>query len=558
MTKTGAQIIIECLLEQGVDTVFGIPGGTVLNIHDALYEYKDRIKHILTSHEQGASHSADGYARTTGKVGVCIATSGPGATNLVTGIATAYMDSIPMVAITGNVPVPLLGRDSFQEIDITGITMPITKHNYIVKDVTKLADTIREAFKIAREGRPGPVLIDIPRDITIASAEYEHTVQDCSVQYENNFTTKDISTMNKLILESNRPVIFAGGGVISSNASNELIEFANKISAPVTLSFMGLGAFPADNPLFLGMLGMHGTLSAANAVKHCDLLIAIGTRFSDRVIGNKTLFANNAKILHIDIDPAEINKNINVYKCILGNVKSILEILNTKVKPKKNLDWNRTVKGYKEKYSHEKINPNEIMPKKILEKLNELILAEDIVVTDVGQHQMWTAQFFSFLKPRTFISSGGLGTMGFGMGAAMGAKIAFPNKKVVLISGDGSFHMNLNEIATAVTNNINIVVIVMNNGVLGMVRQWQKVFFDSRYSNTTLNRKTDFVKLAQAFGAKGLRINNDSEIESVLKDALNSNCPVIIDCIIPINDNVLPMIPPGKTLEDVITTINYD
>lgn len=556
MTKTGAQIVIECLLEQGVDTVFGFPGGTIINVYDALYEYKDKINHILTSHEQGASHAADGYARATGKVGVVIATSGPGSTNLVTGIANAYMDSIPMVAITGNVPVPLLGRDSFQEVDITGITMPITKHNYIVKDITKLADTIRAAFKIAREGRPGPVLVDIPRDITMASTEYEFCVQDTKVQYEDDFTSDDINLMSKLIAESKSPVIFAGGGVIASNASSELYELAKKIDAPVALSFMGLGAFPADEPLFLGMLGMHGTLTAANAVKHCDLLIAIGTRFSDRVIGNRTLFANNAKILHIDIDPAEINKNINVYKCIMGNVRTILQQLNAKVKPKKNEEWEKTIEGYKEKYAHNKINTSDIMAKKVLKKLRTLISAEDIIATDVGQHQMWTAQFFPFLKPRTFLSSGGLGTMGFGMGAAMGAKVAYPNKKVVLISGDGSFHMNLNEIATAVTNKINIVVIVMNNGVLGMVRQWQKVFFENRYSNTTLNRKTDYVKLAEAFGAKGMRIHNESEIEKVLKEALSSNCPVIIDCIVPKNDNVLPMIPPGKTIEDVITSID--
>lgn len=556
MIKSGAQIVIECLLEQGVDTVFGFPGGQIIDVYDALYEYKDRVKHILTSHEQGAAHAADGYARATGKVGVVIATSGPGATNLVTGIANAYMDSIPLVAITGNVPVPLLGRDSFQEIDITGVTMPITKHNYIVKDIKDLARIIREAFYVAREGRPGPVLVDIPRDIAMGKTEFEFIAQSTVKIFDSHIDKEQIEVFAKHIAECKAPVIFAGGGIISSDASKELEELSAKIDAPVTLSFMGLGALSSENPKYLGMLGMHGTLVANNAVKHCDLLIAVGTRFSDRVTGNKSLFAKNAKILHIDIDPAEINKNINTYECIIGDVKSVLKELIKAVEAKKNAEWEEEIDTYKEKYAHLKLKHSDIMPKKVLAKIRELTGEDDIITTEVGQHQMWTAQYFNFKKPRTFISSGGLGTMGFGLGAAIGSKLGKPQSKVVCISGDGSFHMNLNEIATAVTYQIPIVIVVMNNGVLGMVRQWQKVLFEKRFSNTTLNRKTDFVKLAEAFGAKGLRIKDESDIEKVLKEALSSDIPVVIDCIIPSDDNVLPMIPAGKSLEDVITVID--
>lgn len=556
MKKTGAQIIIECLMEQGVDTVFGFPGGQIINVYDALYEYRDEVTHILTSHEQGAAHAADGYARATGKVGVCMATSGPGATNLVTGIANAYMDSIPMVAITGNVPVSLLGRDSFQEIDITGVTMPITKHNYIVKDVNELAGIMRDAFRIAREGRPGPVLVDIPRDVSIASCEYEFIKQETEVKYENNISDKKIAQFAEMIENSQKPLIFAGGGVISSNAAEQLKAFAEKINSPVTSSFMGLGGFNSDNPLFLGMLGMHGSLVAANAVKHCDLLIAIGTRFSDRVTGNKALFAKNAKILHIDIDDAEVDKNIKVYGNIVGDVKAVLTKLNKAISKKEHKEWVSEIDSFKEKYNKQSKNCPDIIAKQVLLTLRRLTDENDIIATDVGQHQMWTAQYFPFKKPRTFISSGGLGTMGFGLGAAIGAKTAFPDKKVINISGDGSFHMNLIEIATAVTNNIPVIVIVMNNGVLGMVRQWQKVFFDNRFSNTTLERKTDIVKLAEAFGAKGLRINSIKDIEPVLKEALNSEIITIIDCKVPCDDNVLPMIPPGQSLENVITSLN--
>ncbi len=552
MELTGAQIVIECLKEQGVDTVFGYPGGTILNIYDELYKHSNEIRHILTSHEQGASHAADGYARATGKVGVCLATSGPGSTNLVTGIATAYMDSVPMVAITANVAVNLLGRDSFQEIDIAGVTMPITKHNYIVKDVTKLAETIRKAFRIAKTGRPGPVLVDITKDVTAAKTKFTSVKPEPILRKTDEITEEDLNNAVELIKHATKPFVFIGGGAVISEAHDELKELVELIDAPVADTLMGKGAFDGTDIRYTGMLGMHGTKASNLGVTECDLLIAIGARFSDRVTGNAKKFAKNAKILHIDIDPAEINKNVMAYYSVIGDIKEVLRILNSRVGQHSHKDWMEHVIGLKEKFPL-KYNTHALTGPYILEKLYELTDGDAIITTEVGQHQMWSAQFFQYKLPRTFITSGGLGTMGYGLGACIGAKVGRPEKRVINIAGDGCFRMNMNELATATRYNIPIIQVVFNNHVLGMVRQWQTLFYDKRYSNTNLSDKVDFVKLAEAMGAKAYRITKKDEVASVFKEVLALNEPVLIECIIDSDDKVWPMVAPGAAIEEVFT-----
>ena len=552
MELTGAQIVIECLKEQGVDTVFGYPGGTILNIYDELYKHSKEILHILTSHEQGASHAADGYARATGKVGVCFATSGPGSTNLVTGIATAYMDSVPMVAITANVAVNLLGRDSFQEIDIAGVTMPITKHNYIVKDVTKLADTIRKAFRIAKSGRPGPVLVDITKDVTAAKTKYSKVEPEVIRRKTDEITENDLKNALEMIKHSKKPFIFVGGGAVISEAHDELKEFVDKVDAPVTDTLMGKGAFNGTDSRYTGMIGMHGTKAANLGVTECDLLITIGARFSDRVTGNAKKFAKSAKILHIDIDPAEINKNVATYYSIIGDIKEVLTILNERLEQQKHKEWLEHVNSLQEKFPLT-YNKEILTGPYILEKLYELTDGDAIITTEVGQHQMWSAQFFKYKFPRTFLTSGGLGTMGYGLGACIGAKVGMPDKTVINIAGDGCFRMNMNEIATATRYNIPIIEIIFNNHVLGMVRQWQTLFYDKRYSNTNLQDKVDFVKLAEAMGAKAYRITNIDEVVPILKEVLSLNEPVLVECIIDSDDKVWPMVAPGAAIEDVFT-----
>lgn len=549
MQLTGAEIIIECLKEQSVDTVFGYPGGSILNVYDALYKHSDEITHILTSHEQGASHAADGYARATGKVGVCMATSGPGATNLVTGIATAQMDSIPMVAITANVALPLLGRDSFQEVDIAGITMPITKHNFIVKDVSKLADTIRSAFKIAQEGRPGPVLIDITKDVTANKTEYTPKTPELIKRQTDSIKEDDIKIAISMIKESKRPYIFVGGGAIASGASAELAEFVEKVDAPVTDTLMGKGAFDGENSLYMGMLGMHGTKAANLGVSKCDLLIVIGARFSDRVYGNANKFASNAKILQIDVDPAEVNKNIRTHASVIGDVKSVLEILNAKLPRLNHREWIDENRVMSEKFPL-KYRQNELTGPYIIEKIYEITKGDAIITTEVGQHQMWAAQFYKYRKPRTLLSSGGLGTMGYGLGASIGAKMACKDKVVFNIAGDGCFRMNMNEIATATRYNIPVIQVVMNNHVLGMVRQWQNLFYGQRYSFTVLDDQVDFVKLAEAMGAKAYRITKCEEVEPTIREAIALNIPVVIDCMIEKDDKVFPMVAPGAAIDE--------
>lgn len=552
MQLTGSEIIIECLKEQGVDTVFGYPGGTILNVYDALYKHSEEITHILTSHEQGAAHAADGYARSTGKVGVCMATSGPGATNLVTGIATANMDSVPMVIITANVAVNSLGKDSFQEVDIVGVTMPITKHNYIVRDIETLADTLRKAFYIAKSGRPGPVLVDITKDVTANKTEYAYKKPIEVKPYTEKITDEDVEAAVKLIEKSKKPYILVGGGAVISGAANEVMEFATKIDAPVCDTLMGKGAFDGTNPLYTGMLGMHGTKTSNFGVTECDLLIAIGARFSDRVIGNAKKFAPKAKILHIDVDPAEINKNIPATTSIIGDVKEVLKLLNNKIEKTDRSEWTNHIKELKEKYplSYDK---NELTGPYVIEKLYEVTNGDAIVTTEVGQHQMWAAQFYKYSKPRTLITSGGAGTMGYGLGACIGTKLANRDRIVVNIAGDGCFRMNMNEIATATRYNIPIIQIVINNHVLGMVRQWQTLFYGKRYSNTTLNDAVDFVKLAEAMGAKAYRVTKKEELEPVLREAIELNIPVVIDCQIGNDDKVFPMCAPGAPISEAFS-----
>lgn len=549
MQLNGAEIVIECLKEQGVDTVFGYPGGAILNVYDELYKHRDEIRHILTSHEQGASHAADGYARATGKVGVCLATSGPGATNLVTGIATAYMDSIPIVAITCNVGVSLLGKDSFQEIDITGITLPITKYNFIVKDVGELADTIRKAFRIAKSGRPGPVLIDIPKDVTSNVTEYEYKTPEQPARAEVQISQEELDSVLSMIRNSERPVIFVGGGAVLSDASEELFEFVGKVDAPVTDTLMGKGAFPGTDPRYTGMLGMHGTKASNYSVSECDLLIVAGARFSDRVTGNTETFAKNARILQIDIDPAEMNKNIIITQGIEGDIKKVLELLNKNLDQQDHGEWLKKVEEYKEKYPL-KYHPDGLTGPFIVEEIYRRTKGEALIVTEVGQHQMWAAQYYKYTKPHTLLTSGGLGTMGYGLGAALGAKTGCPDKTVINIAGDGCFRMNMNEIATAVRHNIPVIQVVVNNHVLGMVRQWQDLFYDERYSATVLRDAVDFVKLAEAMGAVGIRASSQQEFCDALERALTLNRPVVIDCQIDSDDKVWPMVAPGASISD--------
>lgn len=549
MLLTGSQIVAECLIEQGVDTVFGYPGGTILNIYDALYQYQDKIHHILTSHEQGAAHAADGYARSTGKVGVCMATSGPGATNLVTGIATAYMDSTPLVAITANVAVSLLGRDSFQEIDIAGVTMPITKHNFIVKDIKDLAPTIRKAFHIASEGRPGPVLVDITKDVTAAKFDFEPIVPEVIEPRKYTYGAQELDQAIKMIEASEKPFIFVGGGAIASDAPSELKEFAEKIDAPVTDSLMGKGAYDNTRPRYTGMLGMHGTKASNFGVSQCDLLIVVGARFSDRVTGDTNRFAKDAKIIHIDVDAAEINKNVVVDLGIVGDAKNVLKELNEKLTRQNHPQWLKEIRDLKERYPLSYDDEGLTGPY-VIEQIDYLTNSEAIICTDVGQHQMWAAQYFNYRRPRQFISSGGAGTMGFGLGAAMGAKLANPHQTVFNIAGDGCFRMNLNELATLSRYNIPVIQVVMNNQVLGMVRQWQTLFYGQRYSNTILEDKVDFCKVAEGLGCKAIKVTTKEEIASAIKIAMEHDGPVVIECMIGKDDKVFPMVAPGGAIAE--------
>ena len=557
MKLNGSEIIVECLKEQNVDTIFGYPGGAILNVYDALYKHSDEITHILTSHEQGASHAADGYARATGKVGVCFATSGPGATNLVTGIATAYMDSIPVVAITCNVTVPLLGKDSFQEIDIAGVTMPITKHNFIVKDVTKLADVIRAAFRIAREGRPGPVLIDVTKDVTAAECDYIKETPKTIERQTDTIKEEDVERAVEMIKASKRPYVFVGGGVIASDASDELARFVKKIDAPVADSLMGKGAFDGTDPHYTGMLGMHGTKTSNFGVSECDLLIAIGARFSDRVTGNANKFAKNAKILHFDVDAAEINKNIHSDASVVGDALEILKRVNAKLEQQDRHEWLEHIHDYEKQYpmAYRKDCLNGPL---IMEKIYELTKGEAIISTDVGQHQMWAAQHYKYKKPRTLLTSGGLGTMGYGLGAAIGAKVGCKDKTVINIAGDGCFRMNMNEVATATRYNIPVIEIIFNNHVLGMVRQWQDLFYGKRYSATVLDDCVDFVKVSEGMGAKGYRVRTIEEFEAALKDAMALNIPCVIDCLIDREDKVFPMVSPGAAISEAFDRKDLD
>ncbi len=561
MKLTGSQIVIECLVEQGVTDVFGYPGGQVLNIYDALYKAQDRINHILTAHEQGAAHAADGYARVTGQVGVVIATSGPGATNLVTGIANAMLDSVPMVAITGNVPTSLVGKDSFQEIDITGVTLPITKHNYFVNDINELASCIREAFRIAKSGRPGPVLVDIPKDVQIAVAEYEPegVVEKFP---EKKAKDKKIDEAVKLINESERPYIYVGGGVMSRNLAEDVISLNEKIDGCIGCTFMGLSAIPDSYEKFLGMQGMHGHYASSMANKNADLVIGIGVRFSDRATGNTQKYCKNAKVIQLDVDRAEINKNVIVDVGLIGDIEDSLKKITDAVEKKQRPEWHQEIKDLiEEEKKIEKQNDERstsiLAPKKVIQTINELKDENTVIATDVGQHQMWAAQYTEFQKTRRFVSSGGLGTMGYGLGAAIGAQVA-SGERTVLITGDGSFGMNLNELATAVTYNLPVVIVLLNNGVLGMVRQWQTLFFEKRYSNTVLSRKTDFVKLAEAFGAEGCRVSTQEEFREAFSKAMKKDGPVLIEVLIEKDEFVLPMLPPGGSIEDIIVSIDKE
>lgn len=549
MVRTGAEIVIECLKEQGVDVVFGYPGGSILNVYDALYKHSDEIFHVLTSHEQGAAHAADGYARATGKVGVCMATSGPGATNLVTGIATAYMDSVPMVAITCNVTLPLLGKDSFQEVDIAGVTMPITKHGYIVKDVNILADTLRKAFHIAKSGRPGPVLVDITKDVTAASCEYTPKEPE-SVERAGHYTQEDLDDALEVISKAKKPYIYLGGGAILSGASEEVRAFAKKLDSPVCDTLMGKGAYDGYDPLYTGMIGMHGTKTSNLGVSECDLLVALGARFSDRVIGNASLFAKNAKILHIDIDAAEINKNIHADVSIVGDLKDILTKLIARMEQMHHPEWTAHILELKEKYPL-KYDDSQLSCPYIIEELDRITKGNAIITTDVGQHQMWAAQYYHYTKPRTFLSSGGLGTMGYGIGACIGAKTGCPDKICVNIGGDGCFRMNLIELATASRYQIPIIQIIINNHVLGMVRQWQTLFYGKRYSQTVLEDAVDYCKVAEGLGCAAIRVTAKEEVAPAIEKAIALQKPVVIDCRIPEDDKVFPMVPAGAAISEV-------
>lgn len=556
MQLTGAEIVVECLKEQGVDTVFGYPGGTILNVYDALYKHSEEINHVLTSHEQGAAHAADGYARATGKVGVCLATSGPGATNLVTGIATAYMDSVPVVAITCNVNLPLLGKDSFQEVDIAGITMPITKHSYIVKDVTKLADTIRKAFTIAREGRPGPVLVDITKDVTANTCEYEKQVPDAPVSF-GKYTDQDILDAVELIKAAKKPFIYVGGGAVISGAYEEVRILAELMDAPVCDTLMAKGVMDGHDDRYTGMIGMHGTKTSNLGVSECDLLVALGARFSDRVVGNASKFASNAKVLHIDIDAAEINKNIRTSASVVGDLKEILVKINQLLPKMGHKDWNAHIKELKEKYPLNYDDSNLSCPY-IMEEIDRVTEGKAVITTDVGQHQMWAAQYYKYSEPRTFLSSGGLGTMGYGLGACIGAKMGRPDKICINIAGDGCFRMNMNELATASRYQIPIIEVVINNHVLGMVRQWQTLFYEKRYSQTVLNDGVDFCAVAKGLGCEAIRVTRKEEVADAIKKAIEMKRPVLIDCMIPEDDKVFPMVPAGAPISEVFDATDLE
>ena len=549
MQLNGSEIVIECLKEQGVDTVFGYPGGSILNIYDALYKHSSEIRHILTSHEQGAAHAADGYARATGKVGVCLATSGPGATNLVTGIATAYMDSVPMVAITANVTLPMLGKDSFQEVDIAGVTMPITKHGFIVKNVEILADTIRKAFALARSGRPGPVLVDITKDVTAAVCEF--TLEKTkALKPADSCGEEDMDRVVEYIKKAEKPYIYLGGGAIISGAHREVAEFAELIDAPVCDTLMAKGAFDGRSPRYTGMIGMHGTKTSNLGVSQCDLLIALGARFSDRVVGNPKKFAENANIIQIDIDPAEINKNVRVNACLIGDLKQVLSSLNQRLEKQDHTAWMNTIRDMKEIYPLKYDKKNLSCPY-VVEEIDRITEGDAIITTDVGQHQMWAAQYYKFTRPRTFLSSGGLGTMGYGLGACIGAQVGQPDKICINIAGDGCFRMNLNELATASRYNIPIIQVVINNHVLGMVRQWQTLFYGKRYSQTVLNDKVDFCRVAEGLGCAAMRVTKKEEFAPALEKAIAMKAPALIECMIPEDDKVFPMVPAGAPINEV-------
>ena len=548
MQLTGAEIVVECLKEQGVDTVFGYPGGTILNVYDALYKHSDEIRHILTSHEQGAAHAADGYARATGRVGVCLATSGPGATNLVTGIATAYMDSVPVVAITCNVNLPLLGKDTFQEVDIAGVTMPITKHGYIVKDVTKLADTIRKAFRIAREGRPGPVLVDITKDVTANTCEYEKR-EPLPFKNPCKYTDADIEQAITLMKAAQRPFIYVGGGAVISEAYKEVRELAEILDTPVCDTLMGKGVMDGHDPKYTGMIGMHGTKASNFGVSECDLLIALGARCSDRVVGNAAKFASGAKILHIDIDAAEIDKNIKTTASVVGDLKEILTTINEKLPKQQHTEWMAHIEELKEKYPLS-YDPSELSCPYIMQEIDRITKGEAIITTDVGQHQMWASQYYTYTMPRTFLSSGGLGTMGYGLGACIGAQLGQPDKICINIAGDGCFRMNMNELATASHYNIPIIEVVINNHVLGMVRQWQTLFYGKRYSQTVLSEQVDYCMVAKGLGCEAIRVSKKEEVDAAIQKAIDLKRPVLIECIIPEDDKVFPMVPAGAPISE--------
>lgn len=555
MKLSGAEIIIECLKEQKVDTIFGFPGGAVLNIYDALYKRGKGIRHILTSHEQGASHAADGYARASGKTGVCMATSGPGATNLVTGIATAYMDSVPMVAITGQVPSSMIGKDSFQEVDITGITEPITKHNFLVKDVNELAETVRKAFEIASSGRPGPVLVDVCKDATSNTAEFIpfDGKKRLNLDIKNLYSDAELQQAAEVIQKAKKPVILSGGGTIIAGVTDLLLSLSEKLKIPVATTLMGTGSVPGSYPLYTGLLGMHGTRVSNKVVSECDLLITIGARFSDRVISDMKRFAPGARIMHIDADPAEINKNISVHYPLTGNIDQILRSILNNTEAREQTEWADNVRAWKEEYRMVFPEDGTLKPSYIIKRFHELTGGEAIITTEVGQNQIWAVQFYNFSHPRQYISSGGLGTMGYGTGAAIGAQMARPDKRVINFAGDGSFRMNCNELATAVHYKLPIIIAVLNNGTLGMVRQWQTMFYDKRYSQTTLDRGPDFVKLAEAYGAAGIRVKTHEEVGPAIEKALSyTDTPVVIDFIIDIDERVLPIVPPGKGIDQLI------